>query len=90
MEVQMGFNWAAIAAICSLLGALVTIASIAFVAGRLREKQEEHGERIGEHAELLKSHASTLTDHEVQLGRLNEWKDGYNAAARVTGQPQVH
>jgi hypothetical protein len=86
----MAFNWAALAAVCSLAGILVTIASVAFAAGRFREKLGEHGERLGEHTDLLKTHSDTLTDHEVQLGRLNEWKDGYNAAARVSGQPQVH
>jgi hypothetical protein len=90
MEAQMGFNWAAIAAAGSIFGVLATIIGVAFTSGRLTEKLGEHKVRLDEHATTLKAHSETLTDHEVQLGRLNEWKDGYNAAARVSGQPQVH
>jgi hypothetical protein len=27
-----------------------------------------------------------LNTHDIELGRLKEWKDGYNAAARVSGR----
>lgn len=86
----MIFNWAAVAAAGSIFGVLATIIGVAFTSGRLTEKLGEHKVKLDEHAEAIKAHGETLTDHEVQLGRLNEWKDGYNAAARVSGQPQVH
>ncbi len=90
MGTQITFNWAEVAAVCSLLGVFATIIGVAFTSGRLTEKLGEADKRINWHDETLKAYGETLTDHEVQLGRLNEWKDGYNAAARVSGQPQVH
>jgi hypothetical protein len=78
-------NWAAIAAFCSLFGVLATLTGIAFTTGRLTEKLKENREKIDTHASLLGEHSITLTEHEVALGRLNEWKDGYNAAARISG-----
>jgi hypothetical protein len=90
MGTEITFNWAAVAAVCSLLGVFATLIGVAFTSGRLTEKLGEASKRIDGHDETLRAHGETLTDHEVHLGRFNEWKDGYNAAARVTGQPQVH
>ncbi len=31
----------------------------------------------------LTSHGERLSDHDVELAKLNEWKNGYNAAAAL-------
>lgn len=82
-------NWSAIAAVCSLFGVVATIVGVAFTSGRLTEKIRENKEKVDGHGVLLVEHGSRLNDHDVELAKLNEWKNGYNAAARVSGKQEV-
>lgn len=82
-------NWAAIAAIVSGCGLLVTVLGIAYTSGKLTQRIDDTEKVVGGHAETLAEHAARLGVHDVDLGRLKEWKDGFNAAARVSGNKEV-
>jgi len=78
-------NWAAVAAICSLVGLLVTALGAAFTYGSLTNKVKAQGETLKDHSVRLNEHTDKLGNHEVKLGRLQEWKDGFSAAVNVKG-----
>jgi hypothetical protein len=82
-------NWAALAAITSALGVLASFAVAAYVYGALTQQVKDGKEKAGEHSVTLKEHADKLEDHSEKIGRLQEWKNGFNAAARVSGTKEV-
>lgn len=83
-------NWAdiaaAVAAVASLLGIFVTLFTTAKAMGQMTERLLESRKDIGEHAIRLDGHDRRLNSHDVDIARLQEWKDGYNAAARLSGK----
>lgn len=89
-------NWSAVAAIGSLIGVVVTIVSVAYMSGQFTQqikdgkaKEKEHDERFDKHDAKFDQVASKLEDHGEKIGRLQEWKNGFNAAARVSGSKEV-
>lgn len=83
-------NWAAVSAIVSALTLLVMIGGFAYTWGTWSEKVAGQGKRIDEHRDLIAAQEQTINLHGIQLGRLEEWKAGYNAAARIGGHtPEV-
>jgi hypothetical protein len=82
-------NWAAVAAVTSLIGLLATIIGTAYNAGQIRQEVKNQRERIDGHGERLDQHEEKLGTHQEKLGRLEEWKNGFNAAARVSGRDTV-
>jgi hypothetical protein len=69
------------------------LAGIPYVAGRLEGKFTQRlDDSDAKHAKTdaqLEKHGEKLEDHGQKIGRLQEWKDGFNAAARVSGNKEV-
>lgn len=82
-------NWSAVAAIGSLIGVVVTIVSVAYMSGQFTQQIKDSKDKATEHSVTLKEHAEKLEDHGEKIGRLQEWKNGFNAAARVSGSKEV-
>lgn len=82
-------NWAAVAAIGSLIGVVVTIISVAYMSGQFTQQIKDNKDKTAEHAATLEKHQEKLEDHGEKIGRLQEWKNGFNAAARVSGNKEV-
>lgn len=79
-------NWAAVSAIVSLI-TLVGVFGVGGVMwGRLTEKVSTQTKGLDGCKGELAIVDQRLNGHDVQIGRLQEWKDGYNAAARVGGR----
>lgn len=76
-------NWQMVAAIASILGVLTTITGVAFVSGRLTQQISDNRKLLDEHDQTLTSHAERISDHDIELAKLNEWRNGYNAAAAI-------
>lgn len=74
-------NWEMVAAICSVLGILTTIICVAFITGRLTQQISDNRRMLEEHDVRLSAHSDKLNEHDVELAKLNAWKDGYNSAA---------
>jgi hypothetical protein len=83
-------HWDAIAAACSMFGILATIIGVAYTSGRMTEKLRESREKIEEHSIALKEHAGRLDEHALSIDRLQQWREGFNAAANVSGGKVVH
>lgn len=81
----MGINWLAVAAVSSIVGIIFTVCAAAYTSGRLTQKIQDHDETLVEHGETLKTHTKQLGEHELGLDRLTQWKNGFNAAANISG-----
>lgn len=77
-------NWAAVAAIASLIGVLVTIVVGAYNSGQVTQKLDNNIADTRAHAERLDDHGERIGGLDVKVGKLEEWKEGYNAASRVS------
>jgi hypothetical protein len=82
-------NWAAAAVVLSLLTLVATIIGASYTHGKLTQRVDQNVLDINDHSERLTEHAERLGAHDVALGRLSEWKDGFNAASRVSGNKGV-
>ena len=83
-------NWAAISAIISAITLIGVVGVGGTMWGSLTEKVSGLSRRADSHKSELGEHTAKLNQHDVQLGRLEEWKSGYNAAARIGGHtPEV-
>ena len=83
-------NWAAASAIISAITLIGVVGVGGVMWGSLTEKVSGLVKRADGHKDELNEHTIKLNQHDVQLGRLEEWKSGYNAAARVGGHtPEV-
>lgn len=79
-------NWAAISAIISAVTLLTVAIGGGVMWGTLTEKVAGLTKRADGHKTEIASLDQRVNNHDVQIGRLQEWKDGYNAAARVGGR----
>ncbi len=82
----MNMNWPAISAIVSVLTLLIVSIGWGVLWGTLTEKVAGNTKRLDSHKAELADVDTRLNKHDVQIGRLEEWKSGYNAAARVGGR----
>jgi hypothetical protein len=83
-------NWAAISAIASVITVLIVLAGGGAMWGTMTERVSGLTDRVEGNQTDIAQIGVRLTQHDVQLGRLEEWKSGYNAAARVSGRtPEV-
>ena len=83
-------NWAAVSAIISAVTLIGVVGVGGVMWGGLTEKVSGLWKRVDSHKAEIASLDSRLNTHDVQLGRLEEWKSGYNAAARIGGHtPEV-
>ena len=83
-------NYAALAAIGSLLAVIAVVLGAAFTHGQLTQRVSNTEEKVADHAVKLERHDEkferqdqTLGDHSVKIGRLQEWKEGFSAGARL-------
>lgn len=80
---------AVIAAIAAVAGIFVTIMSAARTAGKQAEFSRETRRIADSHTVELDRHQVRITSSEMEIAKLNEWKSGYNAAARLSGKETV-
>jgi len=83
-------NWGAAAVVLSFATLLATIIGAAYTHGKLTQRVDQSEEKIKGHDEILRGHDERLADHDVALGRFSEWKEGFNAASRVSATREVH
>jgi hypothetical protein len=81
------------AAVFAGLTFVLTLFGVVFLGGKLTQKVDENTDGL---RELRTDHSGRLTGveakvnlHEVSLGRLHEWKDGFNAGARKIGNGEA-
>lgn len=79
-------NWAAVSAVISGITLLLVAVGGGVMWGTLTEKVSGLSKRADSHKAEIGAIDARLNNHDVQIGRLQEWKDGYNAAARVGGR----
>lgn len=83
-------NWAAISAVFSAITLLLVAVGGGAMWGTLTEKVTGLTKRADGHKAEIAALDARMNGHDVQIGRLEEWKAGYNAAARVGGRtPEV-
>ena len=83
-------NWAAASAIISAITLIGVVGVGGVMWGSLTEKVSGLVKRADSHKAEIAVIDERLNSHDIQLGRLEEWKSGYNAAARVGGHtPEV-
>jgi hypothetical protein len=82
-------NWAAFGAITSAFSVLVTVVGIAYLAGKFTQRINDGDSRLNKHDVRLDRHDDKLDDHGQKIVRLQEWKNGFNAAANVSGNKEV-
>lgn len=81
-------NWPMFSAVVSLLTLLCVVGPGLVIWGKLTERVSGHTKRLDDHKTQLATQNMHLGLLDTEVGRLQEWKDGYNAAARVsTGRP---
>lgn len=78
-------NWSAIAAGVSVLTFLLILIGGGVMWGTLTERVSGLGKRADGHDTELTAVDGRLNRHDIDIAMLKEWKDGYNAAARVGG-----
>jgi hypothetical protein len=81
-------NWAAISAVVSLVTLLFILVGGGAMWGTLTEKVSGLTKRADAQASEIETVTVRVNVHDVQIGKLQEWKDGYNAAARMGGHTQ--
>jgi hypothetical protein len=75
-------NWSAMAAIVASLTLLTVLLGGGFIYGRLTQEVKGNSATIEDHHLQLEKHEARISQHAVDLGRLHEWKDGFNAGSR--------
>lgn len=75
-------NWAALAAVASICGLVLTLGVGVFVYGRLTQKVEDHDTSIRAGGMRLDGHDLRLNGHDVSIGRLQEWKEQMEGRGR--------
>ena len=83
MQVSGEINWAAVSAVVSTITLVGVVGVGGVMWGSLTEKVSGIIKRIDSHKSELAAIDVKLNSHDVQIGRLEEWKSGYNAAAQM-------
>jgi len=77
-------DWAAISAIVSAVTLIGTVGIGGIMWGTMAEKVLGTVKRLDANSVEHEHFEVRLTSHDITLGRLQEWKDGYNAAVRTS------
>lgn len=77
-------SWDAVAATASTAGVVVTVLVGVYNSGKVRQKLDDNNRRTSENTRKLEDHEGRIRRHDVKIGKFEEWKDGYNAASRVS------
>jgi len=83
MQVGFDMNWSALSAIISGVTLFGTVGMGGIMWGSLTERVKNLTTSHEDNRTSLADHEQRLKDAEVKVGRLQEWKEGYNAAAQV-------
>ena len=76
-------NWAAVSAIVSTVTFLAVVCGFAYMWGQLTEKVDGLNGKIEANEISVKAQGAQLNEHAVAIGKLQQWKEGYNAAASI-------
>jgi hypothetical protein len=82
-------NYGAVAAIGSLLTFFATVMGVAYLAGKFTQRIDDGDVRNDKQDTRLDKHDEKLEEHGNKIVRLQEWKNGFNAAANVSGGREV-
>jgi hypothetical protein len=81
------------AAVFAGLTFVLTLFGVVFLGGKLTQKVDENTDGLrdlrADHSERLNGVETRVNSHEVSIGRLHEWKDGFNAGARKIGNGEA-
>jgi hypothetical protein len=80
VEISAGLVVQIVVGVLGVVGSWVTVA---YFAGRLTRAQEDTQKTVDTHTTTLAEHAAMLTDHNGQLIRLDEWKNGFAVASQL-------
>ena len=83
MQMGNGLDWAAVSAGVSILTLVGTVGVGGMMWGKLTERVGGQTKRLDMHQEQLADNSAKIAGHDVKIGRLEEWKEGYNAAAAM-------
>lgn len=64
---------------CNLL---IMVLGFAWIGGRKEQRGRDNSSRLREHDKWLDEHRVRLDGHDVELAKINAWREGYNAGAR--------
>jgi hypothetical protein len=81
-------NWSAIAAVVSIVTLVVLVFGIVYAGGKMAQRIDDNVNDLRDHKLRLDGHDIRHISHEVEIAKLVEWKNGYNAAAAVSGNPE--
>lgn len=79
-------NWPAVAAAFSALTFVIVLIGGGVLWGTLTEKVSGLSKRADSHGKELAMLDRRVNGLDVEVAKLQEWKAGYNAAARVGGK----
>ena len=82
----MDMNWSAVSALVSVITLIGVVGVGGMMWGTMSEKVAGIIRGFDDQKEEIAQIDGRLNGHDIQLGRLEEWKNGYNAAARVSGR----
>lgn len=82
-------NWAAIAAVAAIVGALATMILVPYAAGQFTNRLKVNEEAVDRQDNTLIEHRKLIEDHDLRVDRLEQWRNGFNAAANVSGTPRT-
>ena len=77
-------NWEIFAAMVGLGGLFITIGGIVFLSGGQKQILNTLGKRVDEHSIDIKMLSDTSAKHELKLALIDQWKQGFHAAAETT------
>ena len=79
-------NWAAVSAVVSAITLIGVVGFGGVMWGTLTEKVSNLDRHMESRSVEIAAIDGRLNSHDVQIGRLEEWKSGYNAAVHASGR----
>ena len=76
-------NWAEVSAVASLCTLILVLVGGGVMWGTLTEKVAGLTKRADSHKQELAVLDTRVNGHDIEIAKLTQWKDGYNAAAAV-------
>ena len=83
MQLADSSSWGIVSAVASLVTLIGTVGVGGMMWGKLTERVGGQTKRLDTHKEQIADNTTRIAGHDVQIGRLEEWKQGYNAAAAI-------
>ena len=83
MQAPTDINWAAVSAVVSTITLVGVVGIGGMMWGSLTEKVAGIIKRVDSHKSEIAEIDGRLNSHDIQIGKLEEWKAGYNAAVQM-------